>query len=386
MKSFTGIMQKAPDTLAKNRTSAQRCVEAGENLLKNAAQAGMSENLDKLMANFITKAKRTLDLTNDQRKPFTTLLDEVKKQFTSCENSIKDIALRVQNERNKYAAKLAEERAAAERAAADQLRKEQHRTELKKAMHKNVLLFIDDVLGTVDKDFRNKLASATLADIDALRGKVDKISFPTLADVVKEFVKVCDEIKEFPESEHENIVNEIAGIVVTDEAIERYSNTCSAKTAEYKDMVDIRKRELAQMAVADEAQRAEMQRMADERARREAERKEAERKEAERKANAAAEAEALKKNLENRVDAQATLFDQPGRKDKESVEIVANHPAAYLLMIQQWYDEEGKNLDIDKVANMTFKRVKTWCEKYTSKEGVAIQSPYVSYKNVVTAK
>ncbi|MCM1170294.1 MAG: hypothetical protein NC048_09850 [Bacteroides sp.] len=386
MNAFTDIMQQAPDTLAMNRTSARRCVEAGEQLLQNAAQAGMNGNLDNLMASFVAKAKRTLDATNEQRKPFTAILDEVKKQFTACENTIKDITARVQAERNAYATKLAEERAAAERAAAEKLRIEQRRIELKKTIHQNVLLFIEDLLNNVDKDFSAKLATVPLSAMGTMHDKVDRMAFPTLADVVKEFVPVCSEIKEFPESERADIINEIAGIVVTDEAMEKYSDICARKVAEYHDKIDIRRRELMQMAEADESKRAEMQRMSDERDRREAERKEAERKEAEEKAKAAAEAEALKKSLENRVDTQATLFNQPERKDKESVEIIAHHPAAYLLMVQQWFDEEGKNLDMDKVAGMTFKRIKTWCEKYTSKEGVSIQSPYIEYKSVVTAK
>ena len=117
MARFTDIMQSAPAVLSSNRQSADNCVRFGRNLLENERQAGMTPALDEQMARFIVKARKTLEKTNEMRKPFTVLLDEVKKRFTAAENDIKGIQSEVQARRNEYATRLAEEKAREEREA-----------------------------------------------------------------------------------------------------------------------------------------------------------------------------------------------------------------------------------------------------------------------------
>jgi len=71
---------------------------------------------------------------------------------------------------------------------------------------------------------------------------------------------------------------------------------------------------------------------------------------------------------------------------KEGYSIQLKSSAGYLLLVQFWFEKEGKTLAIDKFEKMTFDRVKRFCEAYAIKNDEFLESPLLSYEPVYKAK
>ena len=116
VEEFSNIMQSAPAILQRNQTSVSACNQAGQALLDTIEAAGgiNSDELDTSVAEYLAKTKITVDNMNKRRKVITQLLTNVSKSFTSLEAAIdvkssSTIPYRLQQARNKYAAKKLEE-------------------------------------------------------------------------------------------------------------------------------------------------------------------------------------------------------------------------------------------------------------------------------------
>ena len=108
------IVSIAPKSMQENIMSCQRCMEAGESLLKAIQENGMTDELDREAAAFIEKSRKTVRVMNERRSPVTKLFDEIRTRFTAMENSIDPgksdtIPYKLQQLRNQYAAKRREE-------------------------------------------------------------------------------------------------------------------------------------------------------------------------------------------------------------------------------------------------------------------------------------
>lgn len=84
------IVSDAPQSYNENKTSHDRCLAAGQQLLNIIQQQGElnDDELDQKVAAFIEKSKRTVKMMNEKRSPFTKLFDQVRTQFTQIENEI----------------------------------------------------------------------------------------------------------------------------------------------------------------------------------------------------------------------------------------------------------------------------------------------------------
>jgi len=71
---------------------------------------------------------------------------------------------------------------------------------------------------------------------------------------------------------------------------------------------------------------------------------------------------------------------------KEGYLITLKSTAGYLLLVQFWFEKEGKSLSADKFEKFTFDRVKRFCEAYAAKNEELIQSPLLSYEPIYKAK
>ena len=115
-ENVSAIASNAPKALQDNKTSHDRCIEFGQKLLDRVRKEGMSDALDKDIALFIDRAKKTVRKMNDVRSPITKLFDDVRTVFTSMENDVNvskngSVPFLLQEERNKYATKKAAEEA-----------------------------------------------------------------------------------------------------------------------------------------------------------------------------------------------------------------------------------------------------------------------------------
>lgn len=113
-ENISTIVQAGPQSYQTNLLSCQRCNEAGQQLLDEIERCGMSDDLDRRLAEYIVKVRKTVTKMNERRSPVTKLFDQVRSEFTILENSIdptkKDtVPFRIAQYRNAYAAKKREE-------------------------------------------------------------------------------------------------------------------------------------------------------------------------------------------------------------------------------------------------------------------------------------
>ena len=87
-ENVSAIASNAPQALQENKTSHDRCLDFGQKLLDRVKKEGMSDDLDKEIALFIERAKKTVKKMNDSRSPITKLFDEVRNVFTTMENEV----------------------------------------------------------------------------------------------------------------------------------------------------------------------------------------------------------------------------------------------------------------------------------------------------------
>jgi len=82
------IVQTAPAILMDSKGRHDKAIAYGNNLLNKAEETGMNDELDALMSDYQAKLRVTHKTIYDARRPFTQIVDEVKKEFTSLESDI----------------------------------------------------------------------------------------------------------------------------------------------------------------------------------------------------------------------------------------------------------------------------------------------------------
>ena len=65
---------------------------------------------------------------------------------------------------------------------------------------------------------------------------------------------------------------------------------------------------------------------------------------------------------------------------RQGYEIVVLHPVGYTQIFQLWFENEGKNLPVDKMGNTKLEQMKSWAEKYALKNDVKIESKFLKYE------
>ncbi len=181
VEEFNQIMQSAPATLQRNQASVSACNQTGQALLDTIeAEEGISsDELDATVSEYLEKTKITVENMNKRRKPLTQLLATVSKSFTSLESaidikSVTTIPYKLQQARNKYAAKKLEEQKKREAEA-----RRIQLTENEKAQYKA------DITLLLDTTYANYVSR----HIKALSGMYDHATLASYNDV-------CRQIKE----------------------------------------------------------------------------------------------------------------------------------------------------------------------------------------------
>lgn len=377
---FKVVMSDAPGVLLANQNSARKCVEFGNALIERAKN-NLTQPVYTELSAFIAKAKKTLDVTNGNRKPFTVLLDKVKKCFTESENNIKDIITKAEGLRNEYVKREKE----AEQARRLEALRKQEEANARIRIEQDLTVLIDELfLSTVESAKQMLLYSltkATLANIDKLHDDVANYRTDTLTSAALTVAPIPSQY--VPAEEQKEIIGRIV-----ESKIFGYKETYKSEISSYKEVILSRfpskRRELEEMQQADEAKRAELEALQKQR---EAEERARQQREAEAARNRAAQEAEMKANarkLSATIDNQSSLFAQPTVNAKETVRIEVTHAAGYMLLAQFWFENEGKNMPLDKVEKMTFKRIAAWAEKVADTKRV--QSEFVKYETVYKAK
>ena len=380
------IVKAGPQSYHTNALSCQRCNEAGQQLLDEIERCGMSDDLDRRLAAYIEKTRKTVKAMNERRSPVTKLFDQVRSEFTTLENTIdpakKDtVPYRIAQYRNAYAAMKREE--------------EERRRQAELAAQE-VIKAKEGYRAAVEEDYRrsfNNLVADKINELTKMNSEVNLDNYTAMFDTVTGYGTTLP-AGWYPPSavrmpynlspdETKSIRNE-----VFQKLLPSFEEQFVFEVDEYRreilDKLPSKKIELERIAEADAAEsarlRAEMvQREAEDAARKEQERQKAE-------AEAKQKAELDKSNAE-----MAGLFGMAKAeqaytpKAKVSKKIKVNDPSAFLGIVSLWWQREGCTLSVDELAKI-FKKQVTFCEKLATKEDIFVENTGLKYYDDVKAQ
>jgi hypothetical protein len=383
MAEVQRIMGDAPQTLTINKQSTEKAVQAADALLENARSVGMSDALDGEMARYVDKAKKTIVTMNDRRKPFTQIMDAVKKELTTLEADLKTKIAEVQAQRDGYATMKMEEQRRREREAQEKLAREREAIDLAKSadigLAENFAEHFREAKGVMLEKFNG----AGLSIFDETMGEIESFSDVLTAEVYGGFRPALR--AQYHAAEDVKAITSAAMNARFKDDVILYQRGISAYKRELLDKRNSKLAELKEMeaAGAAERERLEAERKQREDAERERLAKEAE--EARAKAAAEAETQAAGAAAQAEIAAMAEVGTQEAQV-RESYEITVNNPTGNMLIASCWFQNEGKLMTQDKIDRVTFERMRKFCEKHAMSTGEMIDSPFVSYTEVFKAK
>ncbi|MCM1077787.1 MAG: hypothetical protein NC411_10565 [Bacteroides sp.] len=381
------IVRSTPENYSKNQLSNDRCRMAGEQLLDAVMTKGMSDELDRSVATYLEKTRRTIKEMNERRAPVTKLFDQVRKEFTTLENEIDPtkagtVPYRLQQLRNQYAAKKREQEEARRRAEEAQRQTEMARTKYRT---------------DCTEDYKTKFNDLIVTRINEITDLNNHVSIDTYTACRDTLLGMDVELPSDwcpPSGARLNpaLSPEESGMIRSDvfrsllpQFREQYRTEIGDYRQDILDKLPSKKAELERIAKADaeEAARikAEMaKREAAEAARKEAERIAREQEEAKKAESLKANSDAV--NLFNLAQSAAPAY-QPKAKVTKRINITS--PSGYMQVLALWWAKEGCSLskeDLDKI----FKKQITFCEKLANKDAEFINDPGILYVDEVKAQ
>lgn len=376
---FSEIAATVPQLLEQSKTRVLNATTVGQAVLADMAQ--MDDTKDEKANAYLVKARKTLELINTSRKPVTQLLDSIKKEFTNLERELDpknadSIVAKIQQRRNEYATAKLEAQKKKEEEAKRLAAIQQEKAEVEAS--------IEAALSGYYADFKAK-------KIQSLYDLYNAICLNNLEEY-SGHIKTFSEV--YPKEHFEGFTTSITTIYLTredkvaikamvmegkyQEFAKDFAESIRGEKIDLASKLPAKKAELEEMAKATAAQ---AKAMAEAMARREQEEKERiarQRKEAEEKAAAEAKAKQEAAKMQALFDAQ-----QAEKVNRTGYEITVKHPAGFGLIFQLWYEYEGKNLAIDQMEKKSLGQMKAFCEKHAHKNDEKLESPYLSYKEIV---
>lgn len=375
------ILNSAPEILMQNQTSKSKATEAYLTIENLITDNGMSDFYDSELAKFVEKGKKTITSMNDRRKPITQMIDLIKKEFTSLESDLKSTVDKAQSQRNAYATEKMKIKQEEDRQAALRLAKEKEIIEYRKSCEIAVSSYFTECASKIKSQFLNDFNSLTLENIDKAGFESTSSNFDTY------FYKGIN--LTFPDN---SLLDKDALDSIRSEFIDadysaqkaQFKAEIQSQLRELVDKIPSKKAELQTLALADAAETERLLKEKEAREKDEADRiaKEAENKRKE--AETSASVKAAGEQAAVLVDAQVGLIEAP--KVVESYEIKLINIAGYLMLIQFWFEKEGKSLPQDKFEKFTFARAKAFCENYAKKNDEFIKNPTIIYEPKYKAK
>lgn len=375
------ILNSAPEILMQNQTSKSKATEAYLTIENLITDNGMSDFYDSELAKFVEKGKKTITSMNDRRKPVTQMIDLIKKEFTSLESDLKSTVDKAQSQRNAYATEKMKIKQEEDRQAALRLAKEKEIIEYRKSCEIAVSSYFTECASKIKSQFLNDFNSLTLENIDKAGFESTSSNFDTY------FYKGIN--LTFPDNsllDKDTLDSIRSEFIDADYSAQKaqFKAEIQSQLRELVDKILSKKAELQTLALADAAETERLLKEKEAREKDEADRiaKEAENKRKE--AETAASVKAAGEQAAVLVDAQVGLFEAP--KVVESYEIKLTNIAGYLMLIQFWFEKEGKSLPQDKFEKFTFGRAKAFCENYAKKNDEFIKNPTIVYEPKYKAK
>lgn len=387
-ENISTIVSAAPQSFQDNRMSCQRCVSAGEALLKAIADNGMTDELDQQAATFIEKARKTVKKMNERRSPVTKLFDDIRREFTALENVIDPaksdtIPYKLQVLRNQYAAKKRAEEEERRRIEMARQQAEQARKQMRQ---------------DIEDDFNNQF-TAVLNDavnyLTQLDNSITLANYETVSETVKNYPTTLP--ADFLAKLHTTIripagvtIDEVRKVEAEtkDRLGKKFTEMYACEVQDNKDYIldrlPSKKTNLERIAQADAAEAARIQAEMEERRRKEAAEKEEERRRKEDEERAKEELARKQSEIDGLFGAQIIVQGyQPKVKVTQKIELL--NPEGIMAILAMWWGKEGCTLSTDELSKM-FKKQIAFCEKLANKENIFIEDESVSYIDDVKAK
>lgn len=394
VEEFNQIMQSAPATLQRNQASVSACNQAGQVLLDTIeAEKGISsDELDTKVSEYLAKTKITVENMNKRRKPLTQLLATVSKSFTSLESAIDiksatTIPYKLQQARNRYAAKkLAEQKRREEEARRKQMlenEKAQYRSDITVMLDMAYAAYVEKHINALNNMFNR----ATLATYNNVCRQISETSTNFSWSAFVENVSDNKQTFYMDAETRKAIKNEVA-IQKKKDFTERYRFEIEGTKQDLIDKLPSLRKQLEEQEELRRTNAAEAARLEEESKQREAEarkKQEEERKRREEEAKAKAEAEKAAAEVQTAFDFSAANMSPTPTKVKVKKKIQVTNPQGFMQVYQMWFMREGINMSMEDLEKI-HKKMITFCEKIANKDEEQIQSAFVKYVDDVTAK
>lgn len=438
------IFKTAPEILKANQERTAKAIQVGQNILSSWVEAWNIEDeesrleslaaIDERSNNFLANCTKALKEEKELRAAITQMMDEFKKMFTAAENDIdkakaNTVPSRIQNNRDTYAGEVFKvqerKRKEAERIAAKAKEAIEIKSEFETSLHQQFNDFLLKAKTWLTGKF-NALKLQGFADdaaqirlykpeykkeaFDSLDGKsrvaayhntneyvalhedvkqplwesfcrkyksemevfqkelVDKI--PSKHEELKEEKRLADEAAAAAEKAKKEEEDRQAAIAKANEEERKRLEAEAAKARE-----EDAKRQAELKRQQEEAEAARKKREEDEAAKMKAEADEAQR-------IAEQEAEIKKQGEQTMVmfEQEAAIAETQAPEARQGYEINITHQAGWVQIFQLWFENEGKNMAIDKIGGTKLEQMKAWAEKHAHKTGTKIESKFINYK------
>lgn len=381
------IIHRAPAILEDNTTRHDKAIHAGQNMLAQA-ELGMNDNLDSIMSQYLDKVRLTYKTINENRKPFTQIVQEVVKRFTSLESDLDpasktNIFFQIQTKRNQYAAAKIAEQQKREQEAREKLEKEKEKISIESFAENSLRQAVASYTAEFKRKMMNIFETLTLQNVD--HGAEQFAGIEQINPALLPMPQTPNYTYTKPEEVAMILVEKRNNEILIAELKEGYRKEVVALRTELIDKLPSKKAELQAIAQAGAAEAERLKLEAENR------KIEAAKKLAQEEADKAKQAQedALAKEqaaqLDATVNVQAELF-QEAPKVKEGCEIIVKNNAAWQLIFAFWWEREGKTLPTEKIEKMTLLRMKAFCENQAVKTGEEISSGLIEYKITYKAK
>ncbi|MFB6453748.1 hypothetical protein ACE38W_00630 [Chitinophaga sp. Hz27] len=373
--------------LAGNQAIVSRALAAGQSLLASIKDNGgkLDKELDELSNHYLAKVNTRKKELDEARKPITQLMDMLKKMFT-CEEAKLDITAagtipyQIQQYRNAYAKELAEAERKRQLEADRRATIAREEVALRAEIEKQLSDYFNNHLLSIKQQMHSAFSTITLEDYDKRADGLRSMQPAYKKDHYESFTPTVT-LRLLTTEKYQEILGSVHTAVKRDQLAAEYTAQVGELQRYLVDRLPSKKAELEAMATA---ATEELERMEKERQEREA----AEKQKIEADAAAAQQKAEQEIALQKSADETVVMFDQaaavaessPASKSRQGFEITVSHAAGYVQIFQHWFENEGKNIPLDKMGNTKLDQMKAWCEKHAHKTGEIISSQYLRYE------
>lgn len=388
-KNMQSMGEVAIDSYNRNTVSHEKTIARGQELLARIAREGMSDELDKELAEYIRLVGITIKKMNGRRSPVTKMFDMVRKAYTAFENGIDPakvgtIPYQVQQHRNAYAKKKYEEEERRRREEAARQEKENAKARYRSDVEEDYIAQFNSLVNKNINDLTDMDKQLSLDNYEIVLDGIKNFNCELPADWCQKVISGAHRPAELTPDECRAIqANVIAGLV--SRFTEQFPFEVQSTRDDILDRMPSKKRELERIAKASAEEAARIKAEMEAKERQEAARKEAERREREKQDAAAAQLAAQKQEMDGLfgvpVSAAATYQPKTQVKKKAVVETADD----IMKIVAFWWSQVGCTLPIEELQK-EFKKQITYANTAANSKDNPMFISDVRYEDEVKAK